>query len=339
MYLQNKKFTNFTGRDLSKALAIVNIFETSRPIGNFSACVVLGDGAGVSYGISQFTHRSGSLAKVVERYLATGADAGRAKLRSSLPVLRKTTVAAIRMLAADAAFKNALRTAGRTHEMEHVQMAAAFDLYLSPAIEVCRRYGFREPLSLAVVYDSLNHGSWERIAARVRVKRSNERLWIADYVRKRHFWLTNIPRLAKTTYRTRFFLGEIERGNWALRLPVRVHGFRLTENSLPKTAADKESIAIAETHVSAAEPEIDAGLFETVEGAAEQIRTRADSIKSLWATVGGTAWQAAWAVAGIFTDMPREVWIVVAVIAGILVLAYVYRQTLLGRIREERCRT
>ncbi|QQS32111.1 MAG: chitosanase [Acidobacteriota bacterium] len=336
MFLSNEKFTNFTSEDLAKALAIVNIFETSRPIGNFTACVVLGDGAGVSYGISQFTHRSGSLAKVVERYLATGADAGRTKLRASLPLLRKTSVAAIRMLAADAAFKNALRAAGRTPEMQRVQIEAAFDLYLSPAIEVCRRYGFREPLSLAVIYDSLNHGSWERIAARVRTKRSSERLWITDYVRKRHLWLTNVPRLAATNYRTRFFLGEIERGNWALRLPLRVHGYRLTERSLPKIHAATPHIAeTADTPIS----ETEAGIFDGIHQAAEEVRTRADSVKSLWATVGGTAWQAAWAAASALLEIPREVWIVAAVIAGVLVLAYIYRQTLLGRIREEKCRT
>lgn len=336
MFLQNEKFTNFTHEDLAKALAIVNIFETSRPIGNFTACVVLGDGAGVSYGISQFTHRSGSLAKVVERYLATDADAGRAKLRSSLPLLKKTSVAAIRMLAADAAFKNALRAAGRTPEMQRVQIEAAFDLYLSPAIEVCRRYGFREPLSLAVVYDSLNHGSWERIASRVRVRRSNERQWIADYVRKRHLWLTNIPRLAATNYRTRFFLGEIERGNWALRLPLRVHGYRLTADKLPTISAP-EPKASATTDIQKAEPET--GIFDGIHEAAEEVRTRADSVKSLWATVGGTAWQAVWAAASALLEIPREVWIVAAVIAGVLVLAYIYRQTLLGRIREEKCRT
>jgi chitosanase len=336
MFLSNEKFTPFSSEDLAKALAIVNIFETSRPIGNFTACAVLGDGAGVSYGISQFTHRSGSLAKVVERYLATRADAGRVKLRASMPLLKKTSVAAIRMLAADAAFKNALRAAGRTAEMQRVQIDAAFDLYLSPAVEVCRRYGFCEPLSLAVVYDSLNHGSWERIASRVSVRRGGERQWVADYVRKRHLWLTNIPRLAATNYRTRFFLGEMERGNWALRLPLRVHGYRLTQEKLPAVSA-AERTASAAAVIENPEPKTD--IFDGIQDAAQEVRTRADSVKSLWATVGGTAWQAVWAAASAVLEIPREVWIVAAVIAGLLVLAYIYRQTLLGRIREEKCRT
>ena len=63
--------------DKTKALAIVSIFETSKPFGEYDACVVLNDGAGVSYGINQFTHRSGSLSMVIRRYLANGGQLGR----------------------------------------------------------------------------------------------------------------------------------------------------------------------------------------------------------------------------------------------------------------------
>ena len=58
----------FIPTDKAKAFAIVKTFETSDPAGDYAACVVLNDGAGVSYGISQFTHRSGSLYAVAERY-------------------------------------------------------------------------------------------------------------------------------------------------------------------------------------------------------------------------------------------------------------------------------
>ena len=36
----------FTENDKLKAMAIVNIFETSRPFGDYAACAVLDDGAG-----------------------------------------------------------------------------------------------------------------------------------------------------------------------------------------------------------------------------------------------------------------------------------------------------
>src|SRR5687767_5110728 len=107
--------------DKLKAMAIVHIFETSRPFGDYSACVVLDDGAGVSYGINQFTHRSGSLHEVVERYLATGALAGRNVLAVAMPLLSRNTRQAIDRLGSDAAFRRALKVAASTPEMRAAQ--------------------------------------------------------------------------------------------------------------------------------------------------------------------------------------------------------------------------
>ena len=70
--------------DIEKAMAIVSIFETGKPRGNYAALAVLNDGAGISYGIKQFTHRSGSLLQVVEKYLATDATAGRGTIVRSI---------------------------------------------------------------------------------------------------------------------------------------------------------------------------------------------------------------------------------------------------------------
>jgi hypothetical protein len=68
---------HFSKLDLNLAATIVHIFETGRPFGDYAACVVLDDGAGISYGISQFTHRSGSLGAVVERYIKLGGSCRR----------------------------------------------------------------------------------------------------------------------------------------------------------------------------------------------------------------------------------------------------------------------
>ena len=87
--------TTFTELDQLKAMAIVNIFETSRPFGEYGALVVLNDGAGLSYGISQFTHRSGSLHAVVRRYLEMGGRVGRPTLIENVARLRSDSVAAI----------------------------------------------------------------------------------------------------------------------------------------------------------------------------------------------------------------------------------------------------
>ena len=374
----------FSEKDKLKALAIVNIFETSKAFGSYAACVVLNDGAGVSYGIAQFTHRSGSLWEVVERYLNAGGQIGREVLTAAIPLLKRSNVASIETVASDARFKKALIAAAVTREMKEAQHFVASTRYLRPAIDICTRLGFTSPLSLAVVYDSVVHGSWERIAGRVRgiasidlsghpTERPSlsahraakpqelERAWITEYVRKRHIWLTAIVRLRSTTYRTRFFLNQIATGNWDLKLPLTVHGVRLAavgpqaaslRVNADETAEPEETGTLSQSysqdpsasdrHTQAGSLRSDTGSvlataasnFDRIDGAVTGVVTRTDRAKSLWTTVIGTLSQALWAVFGFVAGLPREVWIVVALIAAALMLLFLYRQIVLGRIRE-----
>src|SRR5688572_24234931 len=179
--------TEFTDLDLAKALAIVNVFETGRPFGEYSALAILNDGAGISYGINQFTHRSGSLAGVVAEYLSRGGKVGRQILAENLPLLQTSSSAAITTAAANERLKASLRTAAATREMQAAQHHVAFERYLRPAVEACAGSGFVLPLSLAVVYDSMTHGSWERIRDHVRIPprpfncAAFETVWITAY--------------------------------------------------------------------------------------------------------------------------------------------------------------
>ena len=118
--------------------------------------------------------------------------------------------------------------------MRAAQHEIAEKRYLRPAVEAAEGSGFVLPLSLAVIYDSINHGSYARIRDRVKISRKNysldsefEKAWIYSYVKNRDAWLESVPRLAVTDYRTDFFLAQIARGNWMLELPVNVHGVRL----------------------------------------------------------------------------------------------------------------
>lgn len=225
------------------ALAIVHIFETSKPFGDYSAVAVLNDGAGVSYGTSQFTHRSGSLLKVLNRFHEICDQMGTGKLLVGYEkLLADRSTASILRLSSDERFKNGLRAAGKRAEMMRAQQEIAFECYLKPALEACEGSDFVLPLSLAVIYDSINHGSYERIRDRVNVPVPGngsiqpiefEKEWITRYVRKRDAWLESVPRLAVTDYRTDFFLAQIARGNWDLKLPLNVHGYQLTERDIP----------------------------------------------------------------------------------------------------------
>jgi len=231
-----QEYMNFSTEAILKAIAIVSLFETGRPFGDFSAVAVLNDGAGISYGISQFTHRSGALAAVLDRYFANGGMVGKAMLEARSTTLEDRTPAAIRELASDERFKSALRVAGITREMKAAQVSVAIRFYVAPAIAECRRRGFTEPLSLAVIYDSFVHGSFERISAIVKAPSSFERAWTTEYVRRRDRWLASIPRLAATRYRTRFFLNQIRFENWQLELPVRAQGVTVTNSAISELA-------------------------------------------------------------------------------------------------------
>jgi len=359
--LQKTNKMTFTEQDKLKALAIVSIFETSKPFGSYAACVVLNDGAGVSYGIAQFTHRSGSLWEVVDRYLNAGGQIGRAVLAAAIPLLKRSNVGAIETLASDSRFKKALIAAAVTREMKDAQHFVDTTRYLRPAIDICTRMGFTLPLSLAVVYDSVVHGSWERIAARVQQAfqpvdptqagnpAADEKAWITEYVRKRHIWLTAIVRLRGTTYRTRFFLNQIATGNWDLKLPLMVHGVRLSEppalaggihhgsDLTPKVDSNDASAVASVPPANAGGSPFASAVagFDRIDGIVTGVVTRTDRAKSLWTTVIGTLTQALWAVFGFFAGLPREVWIVVALIAAALMLLFLYRQLVLGRIREQ----
>jgi chitosanase len=229
----------FSDRAKLIALAIVHIFETSKPLGDYTAVAVLNDGAGISYGINQFTHRSGSLYAVIEAYLAQRPTANVEIITRALPYLKLTTFEAIRQCSINAALKNALAAAGHSPEMQLAQRKVMFERYLGPAIDACEGSNFTLPLSLAVIYDSTVHGSYDKIRDRVAISRGEhpnaedfEKQWIADYVAERDAWLSSVPRLASTRYRTRLFLNLIKNANWNLDLPIIVQGIKLTDATL-----------------------------------------------------------------------------------------------------------
>ena len=279
--------------------------------------------------------------------------------------MKNNSVAAVSRLSIDQQFKSALRSAAVTREMKAAQKQIAFEKYLRPSLDICERYGFALPLSLAVIYDSVTHGSWERISRSAGIMTAtgnpdkhpdaNERTLITNYIRKRHFWLTNIARLKVTSYRTKFFLDQIAIGNWNLRLPLSVLPVLPIEQDIPyaeatiasppaasetnKTGPETANTGDARTPVLQKAGDMIASAavgFDRVDNTVNGFVVRRDAAKSLWTTVIGTLWQALWAVFGFLIGLPREVWIGVAIIAAIMILAYLYRQITLGRIRERK---
>ncbi len=375
---------NYKDEDKAKAAAIVNIFETGKAAGRFDAVAVLDDGAGISYGIAQFTHRSGALRNVLERYMEKGAPIALKAFEKYRPLWKLRSARAVAELASAADFQKALAHAADAAEMREAQAEVAFDAYMRPALGECEKRNYELPLSLAIVLDSLVHGSWEKIRERVKSSIENEKEWITEYVQKRDAWLNGITRLRKTRYRTKCFLTQIARRNWDLKLPIVVNGASLcvsilqdpgllasatgktadpTQTNLAEDPAaepiNRSAEAMPEirtepsetnasedtrppnefyTHLEEVEDAVFAAAekYDRVERVVRTVIERKDSAKSLWTTVAGTVWQAIWGAIGSFTGMPREIWVVVAVIAGALTLGYLYRQIILGKIREMR---
>lgn len=240
----------FSDRDKKKALAIVHIFEASKPLGDYSAIGVMDDGAGISYGISQFTHGSGSLAAVLRRFEKLGGVFPPIVAEWYDEFLTRTK---INSAASNINLKNALRTLGQNPLMRQAQEQIAFENYLSPALRACEGSNFTLPLSLAVVYDSHNQGGYTRVRDRVQFRPPGngsitpiefEKEWITEYCQRRVQFLSGLKSSAAraSVYRPKFFLGEIKKGNWQLQLPLIVHGHKLTESvfAAPRPVDDFE---------------------------------------------------------------------------------------------------
>lgn len=209
------------------AKAIVNIFETGIPQGDYGQVTLLpGDTGRLTYGRAQTTLGSGNLHLLIDRYCGTiGARFG-ARLRAWLPALASRSAAAD----SDQKLHNLLRACADDPVMRDVQDAFFDELYWAPALRAATRLGIRSPLGAAVVYDSWVHGSWtplrDRTLAAGSVQQVGEHEWLQRYVRLRREWLATHPNalLRQTVYRMDAFQRLMAQEAWGLALPLVVRG-------------------------------------------------------------------------------------------------------------------
>lgn len=213
---------------------VVNVFETGRPEGNYSAIAIFHDGPHnirqITYGRSQTTEY-GNLRELVNRYVAAEGIYSEdlepyAEKVGSVP------------LTDDDKFTDLLRKAGREDAVMRKEQDAFFDeRYFKPAMKWATDHGFRHPLSALVIYDSFIHSG--RILWVIRQMfpepppslGGDEKKWTAQYVNARHRWLSDHPReiVRKTVYRTQCFKNEIRRDNWKLdKLPILANGVKVS---------------------------------------------------------------------------------------------------------------
>jgi hypothetical protein len=227
----------YSERDKQGARTIVSIFETGKKFGNPAAVAVLKDGAGISYGMHQATHKSGSLLAIVQEYCDRGGQLA-AALSQFIPQLKLKDQASVDKLAANAKAKQLLADAGKEALMRGVQEDIFDKLYLNPAVAACDGSNFVEALSLAVIYDSHIQGGFAKVRDRVPAG-LDERAWIARYVDEREKWLAGSakPIVRKTVYRPQELRTLIAADNWSLATPFKVRGITIEESDLAQADA------------------------------------------------------------------------------------------------------
>jgi len=218
------------------AQAIVNIFETGKTLGDYARVTLLsGDPGHLTYGRSQTTLGSGNLYLLVKSYCAASDATYARQLKPYLPRLADIDIGLDR----DGDFRELLKEAGGDPVMQEEQDNFFDRVYWDPAARAAKSFGFIEPLSTAVIYDSLIHGSWSAMRDRTNAQHGDphargEKRWIPDYVAERRNWLATSPNslLRRTVYRMDAFGKLIAEGNWSLGIPLSVCGVSVDANVL-----------------------------------------------------------------------------------------------------------
>lgn len=239
-----------TNLEKQTAQAIVNIFETGRILGDYGMVTLLRNDTGqLTYGRSQTTLASGNLYLLIKDYCEIpDADFG-AQLHPYLTALKRHDAA----LNTDVAFRGLLKQAGDDPVMQSCQDAFFDRVYWTPAVLAANNTGVASPLGVAVVYDSVVHGSWRLMRDRTLQNYGNahdkgEQGWVSNYVATRRAWLAGHSNdlLHKTVYRMDTFNQLIATGKWQLPLPLIVRGRTIDEAALLAGGTIRVSAQIAE---------------------------------------------------------------------------------------------
>ena len=214
------------------AQAIVNIFETGRPDGDYGRATLLaGDPGQLTYGRSQATLASGNLYLLIRAYCEAKDNQLGPRLQLYLPKLALRDSA----LNNNLRFRNLLCNAGDDPVMHRVQDDFFDRVFWNPSLAEAQKLGIVTALGITVIYDSMVHGSWARMRDQTissfggRPQQSDEKLWLTSYINERHHWLTNhsIPILRMTAYRMYELQTLIIQKKWDLELPMVVRGITI----------------------------------------------------------------------------------------------------------------
>ena len=224
--------------DLQKGAvqAIVNIFETGTPLGDYASVTLLeGDTGHLTYGRSQTTLASGNLYLLIKDYVDTADALVAEALQSYLPRLDAIDLS----LDEDTEFHALLRSAGSDPAMQRVQDAFFDRIFWAPAVRSAAYIDSTMALGMAVIYDSRIHGSWQAIRDRVikeygSLSDLGEKTWMWRYVAYRRNWLATHKNtlLRRTVYRMESMQTLMGSEKWDLSLPFSVRGITIDRSVL-----------------------------------------------------------------------------------------------------------
>jgi chitosanase len=217
-----------------KIQAVINVFETGSPEGDYSAVSVMADGPAdktgptkqITYGRAQTTEFS-NLAKLIGMYIEANGQYSK-DLKPYLALIGKRP-----SLYEDSAFVRLLKMAGQSDPVMHQCQDQFFDTYyFQPALLWWLSNGFASNLGLLIVYDSFIHSGGvpiflrKRFPARTPLNGGNEYQWLLEYTQTRHQWLASHANrlLRKTIYRTTFMLDLLHQKNHSLKGTLNVRG-------------------------------------------------------------------------------------------------------------------
>ncbi len=212
--------------------AIVNVFETGKIRGDYSAIAVMrGDTGHLSYGRSQVSLGSGNLFGLLQFYCVQKDARFAGAIRPLLTRFRNKDLT----LDTDDSVKKLLRDAAIEDPIMRLAQDSYFNReFLGPALAHAEDFGVTGALAQTVVYDSHIQGGWKILSPRVgKVNARGEQDWTERYIQSRREWLlTRKAPLPATAYRMDSLGALAKDGNWDLHLPLRVHGVTITEEAL-----------------------------------------------------------------------------------------------------------
>ena len=208
---------------------IVTIHETGRVSSNSYGTVVnvRGDLGGLTYGKHQVTINSGNLNLMLARYMAAPGAKFASVLAPFMPAIKAKNITA----ASIAKLRPILQAAGDDPIMVAVQDKYFDDQYWNPAVRFCDAKRLDKALALAVVYDSMIHGSLHRIDKKLPAGLQT-REWVTAYIETRRQWFLTHSNalLRRCTYRMDTFKVLYDANNFDLNSPVMAHGRRADVN-------------------------------------------------------------------------------------------------------------